>query len=76
MRRRGDAAAERPDGQLLECFVSRSEEAVLAALVLRHGPMVIGQPLNTVHPKFLFEEKARNDAHLTKKIPPAKGWEG
>jgi RNA polymerase sigma factor (sigma-70 family) len=28
------------DGQLLECFVSRREEAAMAALVRRHGPMV------------------------------------
>ena len=30
------------DGQLLECFISRREEAALAALVVRHGPMVWG----------------------------------
>jgi RNA polymerase sigma factor (sigma-70 family) len=30
------------DGQLLECFVSRREEAALEALVVRHGPMVWG----------------------------------
>jgi RNA polymerase sigma factor (sigma-70 family) len=30
------------DGQLLECFVSRREEAALEALVRRHGPMVWG----------------------------------
>jgi RNA polymerase sigma factor (sigma-70 family) len=35
-------AVERTDGQLLECFVSRREEAALEALVLRHGPMVWG----------------------------------
>src|ERR1051326_8566710 len=28
------------DGQLLECFVSRREEAALDTLVRRHGPMV------------------------------------
>jgi RNA polymerase sigma factor (sigma-70 family) len=33
---------ETTDGQLLECFVSRGEEAALEALVLRHGPMVWG----------------------------------
>jgi len=33
---------ERTDGQLLECFVSRKEEAAFEALVLRHGPMVWG----------------------------------
>src|SRR5262249_4449427 len=30
------------DGQLLECFIGRQEEAALGALVLRHGPMVWG----------------------------------
>jgi RNA polymerase sigma factor (sigma-70 family) len=30
------------DGQLLECFVSRRDEAAVAALVRRHGPMVWG----------------------------------
>src|SRR5260370_25877387 len=30
------------DGQLLEGFIERQEEAALAALVRRHGPMVWG----------------------------------
>ena len=30
------------DGQLLECYVRSREEAALAALVRRHGPMVWG----------------------------------
>lgn len=30
------------DGQLLECFVARREEAAFEALVERHGPMVLG----------------------------------
>lgn len=30
------------DGQLLESFVSRKDEAAFAALVRRHGPMVLG----------------------------------
>src|SRR5581483_7016960 len=30
------------DGQLLEAYVSRRDEAALAALVRRHGPMVWG----------------------------------
>jgi len=30
------------DGQLLEDYISRREEAALAALVCRHGPMVWG----------------------------------
>jgi RNA polymerase sigma factor (sigma-70 family) len=31
-----------PDGQLLERFLSRHEEAAFEALVRRHGPMVLG----------------------------------
>jgi RNA polymerase sigma factor (sigma-70 family) len=34
--------AEKTDGQLLEDFISRHDEAALAALVWRHGPMVWG----------------------------------
>src|SRR5262245_61736600 len=30
------------DGQLLECFVAGRDEAAFAALVRRHGPMVLG----------------------------------
>jgi RNA polymerase sigma factor (sigma-70 family) len=30
------------DGQLLECFVTRHEEAAFEAIVRRHGPMVMG----------------------------------
>jgi RNA polymerase sigma factor (sigma-70 family) len=30
------------DGQLLECFVAHRDEAAFAALVRRHGPMVLG----------------------------------
>jgi RNA polymerase sigma factor (sigma-70 family) len=30
------------DGQLLECFVTRRDEAAFEALVRRHGPMVLG----------------------------------
>jgi RNA polymerase sigma factor (sigma-70 family) len=37
------AAGEcRTDGQLLECFITQREEAAFAALVRRHGPMVLG----------------------------------
>jgi RNA polymerase sigma factor (sigma-70 family) len=30
------------DGQLLECFINRRDEAAFEALVRRHGPMVLG----------------------------------
>src|SRR5438067_4681055 len=30
------------DGQLLECYIARRDEASFAALVRRHGPMVWG----------------------------------
>src|SRR5581483_5914254 len=30
------------DGQLLECFIDRRDEVAFAALVRRHGPMVLG----------------------------------
>ncbi len=32
----------RTDAQLLECFVARRDESAFAALVRRHGPMVLG----------------------------------
>jgi RNA polymerase sigma factor (sigma-70 family) len=35
-------AAGLTDGQLLECFLLRRDEAAFAALVRRHGPMVLG----------------------------------
>jgi RNA polymerase sigma factor (sigma-70 family) len=35
-------ASDRTDGQLLEAFLTRREEAAFAALVRRHGPMVFG----------------------------------
>ncbi len=30
-----------PDGQLLECFIDRHDEAAFAALLRRHGPLVL-----------------------------------
>src|SRR5438046_1801110 len=37
------------DGQLLECFLSRRENAALEALVGRHGPMVWGVCRRILH---------------------------
>ncbi len=34
--------SEMTDGQLLECFLTRRDEAAFEALVRRHGPMVLG----------------------------------
>src|SRR4051794_38418057 len=38
----GQEGAGRTDGELLERFISRREEAAVATLVKRHGPMVWG----------------------------------
>src|SRR5262245_31193708 len=35
-------SGEMTDGQLLECFLARRDEAAFTALVRRHGPMVLG----------------------------------
>src|SRR5215468_7986278 len=37
-----EGLAEATDGQLLERFCTRQEEAAFAALLQRHGPMVLG----------------------------------
>src|SRR5690348_16999416 len=38
----GEAAEQLPDAELLERFVARRDEAAFAALVRRHGAMVLG----------------------------------
>ena len=39
---RPTAGPDPADGQLLERFVARRDEAAFAALLRRHGPMVLG----------------------------------
>ena len=36
------AAPDRPDGQLLDLFARHRDEEAFAAVVRRHGPMVLG----------------------------------
>src|SRR5215467_758865 len=46
---RGLAAAEDADRQLLERFVTAREESAFAALVRRHGPLVLGVCRRVLH---------------------------
>ncbi|HMC63708.1 MAG TPA: sigma-70 family RNA polymerase sigma factor, partial [Gemmataceae bacterium] len=43
-----DSAMSMTDGQLLECFMTRRDEAAFEALVRRHGPMVLNVCRRTV----------------------------
>src|SRR5215468_11224498 len=40
---------ELPDHQLLECFATHRDEAAFAALLRRHGPMVLGVCQSVLH---------------------------
>src|SRR5205814_4246532 len=41
--------ARLPDGDLLECYVNRRDEAAFEALLRRHGPMVLGVCRRILH---------------------------
>jgi RNA polymerase sigma factor (sigma-70 family) len=43
------AAADAPDAELVERFTARREEAAFAALLRRHGPMVLGVSQRILH---------------------------
>src|SRR5213595_289978 len=45
----GDRASPLTDQQLLERFVSRKDEPAFAALVRRHGPMILGLCRRVLH---------------------------
>jgi DNA-directed RNA polymerase specialized sigma24 family protein len=42
IRRAVSTAGEQTDAQLMRCFVASRDEEAFEALVLRHGPMVLG----------------------------------
>ncbi len=48
--------ADRTDGQLLEDYLTRRDEAAVAALVKRHGPMVWGVCLRVLHNRHAAED--------------------
>ena len=45
----GRREEELPDGQLLERFAAHRDEAAFAALLKRHGPMVLGVCQSVLH---------------------------
>jgi hypothetical protein len=55
------------DTVLLNCFVERQDEAAFAALVNRHGPMVIGIQFAVVPPA--QQEISKIDISATVKFP-------
>lgn len=48
---RMNAGAGRTDGQLLDSYIEHRDDDSFAALVRRHGPMVIGVPIRPARRK-------------------------
>ena len=61
-----------PDGQLLAQFVATRDEAAFAALVRRHGPMVLGTCRRLVR----HAQDAAADVEHHRPVPPHQGGEG
>ena len=60
------------DGELLECFVSQRDDAALAALVRRHGPMVWGLCRRLLHSHHDAEDAWDGLHHMAEfKVPVA-----
>jgi RNA polymerase sigma factor (sigma-70 family) len=56
IRQLADAGSSLPDGELLERYVARRDEAAFAALVRRHGPMVLGVGRRLLHDRDTAED--------------------
>jgi len=52
----GGPAADAPDGQFLRQFLDRQDEAAFAALVARHGPLVLGVCRRVLHDPHAAED--------------------
>src|SRR5262245_48995994 len=51
-----EALADRTDAELVERFVARKDETAFAALVERHGPLVLGVCRQVLHDEHAAED--------------------